>query len=52
VKDGVVTLLGVVTSERERGALRVACENIPGVKAVRDELTCVEPFSGTVIEER
>jgi signal-transduction protein with cAMP-binding, CBS, and nucleotidyltransferase domain len=52
VKEGVVSLRGVVTSERERSALRVACENIAGVKAVRDELTCVEPFSGTVVEER
>lgn len=52
VEDGVVSIRGVVTSERERRALRVACENISGVKAVRDELTCVEPISGTVIEER
>lgn len=52
VENGVISIRGVVTSERERHALRVACENTPGVKAVRDELTCVEPISGTVIEER
>ena len=48
VRDGVVTLSGAVTDEREREALRVAAENIPGVKKVVDELVWVEPISGMV----
>ncbi|HEY7247538.1 MAG TPA: CBS domain-containing protein [Xanthobacteraceae bacterium] len=50
VKDGVVELWGTITDERERQAIRVATENIPGVKAVRDQLVWVEPTSGMVIE--
>jgi CBS domain-containing protein len=38
VRDGVVHLWGVVESEDERRALRVAAENTPGVKAVEDRL--------------
>ena len=50
VTDGVVELNGVVLDEHERGALRVAAENVPGVKAVLDNLVWVEPVSGTVVE--
>ncbi|MBV9378038.1 MAG: BON domain-containing protein, partial [Alphaproteobacteria bacterium] len=50
VKDGVVDLNGVILDEKEREALRVAAENVPGVKAVEDHLVWVEPVSGTVIE--
>jgi CBS domain-containing protein len=49
VKDGVVELRGAVTDERERTALRVAAENVAGVKAVRDHIVWVEPTSGLVI---
>jgi len=49
VKDGVVELTGTVTDDRERAALKVAAENVAGVKAVRDQLLWVEPMSGTVI---
>ena len=49
VKDAVVTLRGTITDERERAALRVLAENVPGVKSVRDELTWVEPMSGMII---
>jgi len=38
VKNGVVELQGVILDERQRVALRVAAENIPGVKEVRDRL--------------
>jgi len=38
VKDGVVKLSGALTDERERQAIRVAAENIPGVKKVEDHL--------------
>jgi CBS domain-containing protein len=49
VKDGVVTLEGAITDEKLRAALRVAAENAPGVKEVRDHIAWVEPVSGTVI---
>jgi CBS domain-containing protein len=48
VRDGTVELWGTITDERERQALIVAAENIPGVKAVRDHLAWVEPNSGMV----
>ena len=50
VKDGVVDLNGVILEEKERAALRVVAENVPGVRAVEDHLVWVEPVSGTVIE--
>jgi CBS domain-containing protein len=50
VKDGVVDLNGVILEERERVALRVVAENVPGVRAVEDHLVWIEPVSGTVIE--
>jgi len=39
VQDGVVSLWGMVTTEEERRALRIATENVPGVKAVEDHMT-------------
>jgi CBS domain-containing protein len=36
VTDGVVHLWGIIRSEDERRALRVAAENIPGVRGVED----------------
>jgi CBS domain-containing protein len=50
VENGVVDLNGVILDENERGALRVAAENVPGVRAVEDHLVWVEPVSGTVID--
>ncbi len=52
VSNGVVKLSGVVLDDRQRGALRVAAENIPGVKRVEDNIVWIEPMSGTVIEAR
>jgi CBS domain-containing protein len=49
VENGIVELNGVILEEKEREALRVAAENIPGVKAVEDHLVWIEPVSGTVI---
>jgi CBS domain-containing protein len=45
-KNGVAELWGVVTDERERQALVVATENVPGVAQVHDHLVWVEPMSG------
>ncbi len=39
VQDGVVSLWGMVSTEDERRALRIATENVPGVKGVEDHLT-------------
>jgi osmotically-inducible protein OsmY len=39
VEDGIVHLFGLVQSEDERLALRVAAENVPGVKSVEDHMT-------------
>jgi CBS domain-containing protein len=38
VENGIVDLQGVIADDRQRTALRVAAENIPGVKQVRDHL--------------
>jgi CBS-domain-containing membrane protein len=50
VRDGVVDLHGVILDERERQALRVMVENVPGVTGVRDHLAWVEPVSGMVMK--
>jgi len=52
VKDGVVELWGSIMDERQREALKVAAENIPGVKGVKDYLSWIEPMSGMVIENK
>jgi CBS-domain-containing membrane protein len=50
VNNGVVELWGVVVDERQREALKIAAENIPGVKAVKDHLVWIEPTTGMIIE--
>jgi osmotically-inducible protein OsmY len=50
VSDGVVEMWGVIVDERQREALKVAAENIPGVKAVKDHLVWIEPTTGMTIE--
>jgi CBS domain-containing protein len=50
VRNGVVELWGTITDERERAALIVASENVPGVKTVHDHLVWIEPNSGFVIQ--
>jgi len=52
VRDGIVELWGVVVDDRQRDAMKIAAENIPGVKAVKDHLVWVEPTSGMVIEPK
>jgi CBS domain-containing protein len=49
VRDGVVTLDGVIFNEAIRPALRVAAENTPGVKSVEDHMVWVEPVTGTAL---
>jgi CBS domain-containing protein len=49
VRNGVVHLSGTLFDERHRGAIRVAAERIPGVKAIEDHLVWVDPISGMII---
>jgi CBS domain-containing protein len=48
VRDGVVEFSGVVRDERQRKALRVAAESIPGVQSVSDLSLRVEPVIGVL----
>ena len=48
VRNGIVELWGTIMDERQRQAIVVAAENIPGVKGVRDHLTWVDAMSGMV----
>ena len=50
VRNGVVQLSGTITDERQRQALQVAAENVPGVKKVEEYLTWVDPISGFYVE--
>jgi CBS domain-containing protein len=50
VRNGVVQLSGTLTDERQRQALRVTAENIPGVKKVEDLVVWIEPVSGMYAE--
>lgn len=50
VREGVVTLQGIIYDERQRRALHVLVQNIDGVKEIRDELTYVEPLNVTLSE--
>jgi CBS domain-containing protein len=52
VRNGVVELWGAIVDERQRDALKVAAENISGVKAVKDHLVWVEPTSGMTFEPK
>ena len=49
VAAGTVELWGSILDERQRDAIRVAVENVPGVKKIVDHLVWVEPFSGTIM---
>lgn len=46
VRDGAVDLWGAITDERERQAMIVAAENIPGVKRVNDHVSWIDTTSG------
>ena len=41
VQNGIVAIWGMVSTDDERRALRIAAENVPGVKGVEDHLTSV-----------
>jgi CBS domain-containing protein len=44
VTSGVVELWGLVESEDERRAIRVAVENVPGVASIKDNLGRIRPW--------
>jgi CBS domain-containing protein len=50
VRKGVVQLSGSLTDERQRQALRILVENIPGVRKVQDHLIWIEPGTGMYVE--
>ena len=52
VRNGVVELWGTITDERERQALIVVSEYVPGVKTVHDHLVWIEPNSGFMIQSQ
>lgn len=52
VENGRVKLVGTILDDRQRDAVRVAAENIPGVKGIEDQLVWIEPMSGVVIGPR
>jgi len=49
VHKGIVELWGTITDERERQALVVTAQNVPGVKSVHDRLVLIDPISGMII---
>jgi CBS domain-containing protein len=49
VNNGDVVLSGVIFDERERDAVRVCAENVPGVKTVIDNMIWIDPESGTYL---
>ncbi|MGH7119476.1 MAG: CBS domain-containing protein [Acetobacteraceae bacterium] len=49
VADGTVQLDGSVLDMRERDAVGVVAENVPGVKRVENRIVCIEPTSGVVL---
>jgi osmotically-inducible protein OsmY len=48
VVNGTVTLSGFITDERQRRALCIAAENIPGVTKVEDQLAWLVPGTGVM----
>jgi CBS domain-containing protein len=49
VDHGLVDIDGVVFDVRERDAIRVAAENVPGVKQVANRLVVIEPNTGMLM---
>ncbi len=50
VRNGVVHLHGIITTDQARQATIVACENTAGVKEVHDHLCFVDSYSGFYVE--
>ena len=50
VRNGVAEFWGTIFDDREREAIRVVAENIPGITGVQDHLLLIEPISGMVFQ--
>jgi len=50
VRNGIVQLSGAVMDDRQRQALRVVAENIPGVRKVEEHFVWIDPVSGFYAE--
>ena len=50
VRNGVVHLHGIITTDRARQATIVAAENTAGVREVHDHLCFVDSYSGFYVE--
>jgi osmotically-inducible protein OsmY len=50
VQSGVVELVGLVTDEREREAVRVLAENTPGVGEVVDRFVAISLMAGVPLD--
>lgn len=50
VRNGVVHLHGIITTDKSRQATKVAAENTAGVKEVHDHLCFVDTWSGFYVE--
>jgi CBS domain-containing protein len=49
VRQAVVELRGTLSDERQRDAIKVIVENVPGVTAIHDHLVWVEPNTGAYL---
>jgi CBS domain-containing protein len=52
VRDGVVQLHGAIIDERQRDAIKVAAENVPGVRETHDHMIWVDPIGATVLQSQ
>src|ERR1700760_3922383 len=50
VRNGIVHLHGIITTDQARQAAIVAAENVNGVKKVHDHLCFVDGYSGFYVE--
>lgn len=50
VRNGIVHLHGIITTDKARQAAIVAAENVSGVKKVHDHLCFVDTYSGFYVE--
>jgi BON domain len=50
VQNGIAELRGTIFDERERKAVRIAAENVPGIAGVKDHLVWLEPITGLFFE--
>jgi CBS domain-containing protein len=52
VRDGVVQVRGAIGDERQRDAIKVAVENVPGVREVHDHMIWIDPLGATILQSK